>query len=144
LDSALEDIQETIDKLESTMAKAENIFNVEQRKIYKKLLRQNCSPSAKVFTPGFLHFLSLILKGKPTSKDRRYLHKETQDEENRSLEEDIQKGFSLIDNLPFGDLKHYYYTVLEQGLKEANLMWMKREKQAFWQSFKGPTLRVEN
>jgi len=143
LDSALEDIKETKDKLESTMAKAENILDAEQRTIYKRLVRQNFSPSAKVFTPRLLHYLSLILKGKPTSEARKYMHQETQDEENGSLEDELQKGFSLIDNLPFGDLKHYYYSVLEQGLKEANLMWMKREKQAFWRAFQRSPLQME-
>jgi hypothetical protein len=143
LDSALEDINKTIDKLESTMVKAETVFGLEQRKIYKRLLNQNCSPSGKVFTSGFIYFISNILKGKSTSEARRYLRQETQDKENGSLEDEIQKGFSLIDSLPFGYLKHYYYTVLEQGLKEANLIWMKRETQSFGQAFKSTPLRVE-
>ena len=143
MDSVLEDIKETIDKLDSTMAKAEPIFDAEQREIYRRLLRHNFSPSAKVSIPGFLNFLSRIIQGKPTSEARKYLRQETQDEENRSLEDEVQKGYTLVDTLLFSDLKNYYYTALEHGLEETNLMWMRRERRAFRNMFKGSPLRVK-
>ena len=143
MDSVLEDIKETIDKLDSTMTKAKPIFDAEQREIYKRLLRHNFSPSTKVSKPGFLNFLSLIIQGKPTSEARKYLRQETQDEENRYLEDEVQKGYTLVDTLPFSDLKNYYYTALEHGLEETNLMWMRRERRAFRNTFKSSPLRVE-
>lgn len=143
MDSVLEDIKETMGKLESTMAKADAIFDAEQRETYKRLLRSNFSPHTKVFTPGFLHYLSLILHGKPMSETRKHLRRETQDEENRSLEEHIKNGSTLVDTLPFSDLKDYYSTALEQGLEEANLLWMRRGRLAFGKVFKGTPLRVE-
>jgi len=143
LDSVLEDIKETIDKLDSTLSKASPIFDAEQREIYKRLLRHNFSPSTKGSKPGFLHFLSLIMQGKPTSEARKNMRQKTQDEETRSLEDEIQKGHTLLDTLPFSDIKNYYYTALEQGLEETNLMWMRRERLAFRNRFKDTPLRVE-
>lgn len=143
MDSVLEDIKETMGKLESTMVKADAIFDSEQRETYKRLLRSNFLPHAKVSTPGFLRNLSLILRGKPTSETRKHLRQETQDEDNRSLEEHIKNGSTLVDTLPFSDLKDYYFMALEQGLEEANLLWMRRERLAFREVFKGTPLRVE-
>ena len=129
MDSALEDIEETVCRLESTMAKAENVFMYDQRQIYKRLLRQCCS-QAKSSTPGLLNFLGHILKGKPTHEARRRMLRETQ-REAESPGDELGEALTLIDTLPFRDLKQYYITAQEQGLGEANLVWAKREKQVF-------------
>lgn len=141
MDSALEDIEETVCKLESTMAKAENVFMYEQRQIYKRLLRQCCS-QAKSSTPDFLNFLGRILKGKPASESRRRMLREAQGEAD-SPDDELGGSLTLMDTLPFSDLKQYYYTALEQGLKEANLVWTKREKLVFGRVDKSTPLSTE-
>ena len=130
MDSALEDIEETVCRLESTMAKAENAFMYDQRQIYMRLLRQ-CCKQAKSSTPGLLNFLGHILKGKPTHEARKRMLLETQSEAEKSPDDELEESLTLIDTLPFCDLKQFYYTALEQGLGEANLVWMKRKKQVF-------------
>ena len=82
------------------------------------------------------------MQGKPTSEARKYLRQEKLNEENRSLEDEVKKGYTLVDTLPFSDLKNYYYTALEQGLEETNLIWMRRETRAFRNTFKSSPLRV--
>jgi len=132
LDSALEDIEETVRRLESTMAKAENVFMYEQRQIYKRLLRQ-CSSQVEPSSPGLLNFLGHILKGKTAYEARKRMLRETQSEAAKSPDDELEESLTLMNTLPFCDLKKFYYTALEQGLGEANLVWMKRKKQVFRQ-----------
>ena len=143
MDSVLEDIKETTSKLEATMLKCEPIFNNFQRKTYKRLLKNYLSPNTKITTPGFLQVLTLILQGKPVSQARKGVSRKAEYEENTAHLEELEKGSELIDTLPFGDLKQYYYTVLEQGLEDANLLWMKRDRLAFIKKFNGSSLQLK-
>ena len=141
MDFVLEDIKKTVENLESTILRADNIFEMEQRKVYKRLIKYNSSSPSKGSTPGFLQAIGNILQGKKSSEAKR-LRQETQKGEDSHIEHELEKGFSLIDTLPFQDLKDYYYATLEHGLSEANLMWAKRDK-VFAYAFKDSNLKAK-
>lgn len=143
LDYAVKDMEETVRRLESTLAKAEEAFTYEQRQLYKRLLR-GCQPQAGSSNQGFLHFLGHVLRGKSTHEARRLTLEETQREADEPHEDELEKAFTLVDTLPFSDLKNYYNTALDQGLGEANRVWARREVQVFGRTGKGAPLSTEN